>query len=174
MLGQRHIGDQKRADGPPSIDTRAGDLARLRRKLTKNEKAITCRRARIVAARPLASSRRCLERRRLGGLQSKAGYDRIFERVTKAVERMVDGVCQKWDCVTHWYPPNMIVTKDEQPDGSVPLGSSMCSYFPPNGDSHPASASTTKARNGPNIRAIMAGSSINACDPHGLARGAKS
>jgi hypothetical protein len=81
-----------------------------------------------------ASSRRCLERRRLGGLQSKAGYDRIFERVTKAVEPMVDGVCQKWDCVTHWYPPNMIVTKDEQPDGSVPLGSSMCSYFPPNGD----------------------------------------
>jgi hypothetical protein len=67
-------------------------------------------------------------------LQSKAGYDQIFERVTQGVEPMLDGVCQKWDCVTHWYPPNMVVTQDEQPDGMVLLGSSMCAYFPPNGD----------------------------------------
>jgi hypothetical protein len=49
-------------------------------------------------------------------LQSKVGDDRIFERVAKAVEPMLDGVCQKWDCVTHWYPPNMIVTKDGSAD----------------------------------------------------------
>jgi hypothetical protein len=54
--------------------------------------------------------------------------------VTKGVEPMLDGVCQKWDCVTHWYPPNMFVEKDEQPDGIVFLDSKMCAYFPPNGD----------------------------------------
>ena len=67
-------------------------------------------------------------------LQSKAGYDQIFARVTKGVEPMLDGVCQKWDCVTHWYPPNMFIEKDEQPDGIVFLDSKMCAYFPPNGD----------------------------------------
>jgi hypothetical protein len=75
-------------------------------------------------------------------LQSKAGYDQIFARVTKGVEPTSDYA--PWDLTTHWYPPNMIVTKDEQPAWQPPgmkepvaavfLGSSICAYFPPNGD----------------------------------------
>jgi hypothetical protein len=61
-------------------------------------------------------------------MQSKAGYDEIFARVTKGVEPMLDGVCNANRCVTHWYPPNLIVTQENTGEGDVPLGSSMCEY----------------------------------------------
>jgi hypothetical protein len=81
-----------------------------------------------VAALALASPAKALTKADWDTMQSKAGYDQVFARVIKGVEPMLDGVCNKMRCVTHYYPPNMLVTDEQTGEFAVPLGSSICEY----------------------------------------------
>jgi hypothetical protein len=54
------------------------------------------------------------------------GYNRVFARMTANVTPALDGVCNKNLCVTHWYGPGFVATREETGEGGVFLGSQLC------------------------------------------------